>query len=243
MAPELVSAAAPPAGVKASGVKAGGVKTGGVRTVFTGDVINGKKVVSSLNTDDLEPGRKHLLCFQGVQMSTGQYWYVSVIVAKGIRPGKRFTLTSGVHGDEMSSVHTVQTIMGRLNPAEMTGTVMAVLFVDGMLNVLKHYGVIPGPIGRTAIDANVLIGQNVYTVVSSQGGFIEWLVKITDNVRAGQKLAIQRNAFGEVLAEYTSPVQGRISALRSDATSEPGNVLVFILSTSAPASGSLPYAE
>jgi predicted deacylase len=89
----------------------------------------------------------------------------------------------------------------------------------------------------------VLIGQNVYTVVSSQGGFIEWLVKITDNVRAGQKLAIQRNAFGEVLAEYTSPVQGRISALRSDATSEPGNVLVFILSTSAPASGAVPYAE
>jgi len=238
MAPELVSAAAPPAGVKA-----GGVKAGGVRTVFTGDVINGKKVVSSLNTDDLEPGRKHLLYFQGVQMSTGQYWYVSVIVAKGIRPGKRFTLTSGVHGDEMSSVHTVQTIMGRLNPAEMTGTVMAVLFVDGMLNVLKHYGVIPGPIGRTAIDANVLIGQNVYTVVSSQGGFIEWLVKISDNVRAGQKLAIQRNAFGEVLAEYTSPVHGRISAMRSDATSEPGNVLVFILSTSAPGSGAAPYAE
>jgi predicted deacylase len=176
-------------------------------------------------------------------MSTGQYWYVSVIVAKGIRPGKRFTLTSGVHGDEMSSVHTVQTIMGRLNPAEMTGTVMAVLFVDGTPNVLKHYGVIPGPIGRTAIDANVLIGQNVYTVVSSQGGFIEWLVKITDNVRAGQKLAIQRNAFGEVLAEYISPVQGRISALRSDATSEPGNVLAFILSTSAPASGVVPYAE
>jgi uncharacterized protein len=373
MAPELVSAAAVPAGVNTAAAK-----VGGVRTVFTGDVINGKKVVSSLNTDDLEPGRKHLLYFQGVQMATGQYWYVSVIVAKGIRPGKRFTLTSGVHGDEMSSVHTVQTIMGRLKPTEMTGTVMAVLdiarpavesmqrrwpsmgrgleltdmnrewpgneqgigaasrqaglvfnrllrpntdlaidfhtgttgidaaafhigdmripevktmmmlypvpliwdnpvypsvlhnafikagipcftpeigparrldldmiplFVDGTLNVFKHYGVIPGPIGRTAVDANVLIGKNVYTVVSSQGGFIEWLVKITDNVSAGQKLAIQRNAFGEVLAEYTSPVQGRISALRSDATSEPGNVLAFILSTSAPASGAVPYAE
>jgi predicted deacylase len=68
-------------------------------------------------------------------------------------------------------------------------------------------------------------------------------VKITDNVSAGQKLAIQRNAFGEVLAEYTSPVQGRISALRSDTTSEPGNVLAFILSTSAPSSGAVPYAE
>ena len=71
MAPELVSAAAPPAGVKASGVKAGGVKTGGVRTVFTGDVINGKKVVSSLNTDDLEPGRKHLLFSRVFRCSRG----------------------------------------------------------------------------------------------------------------------------------------------------------------------------
>ena len=58
-----------------------------IGTVYTGDVINGKKVVSSLNTDDLEAGKKHLLYFQGVQMSTGQYWYVSVIVAKGARPG------------------------------------------------------------------------------------------------------------------------------------------------------------
>jgi hypothetical protein len=56
-----------------------------IGTVYTGDVINGKKVVSSLNTDDLEPGKKHLLYFQGVQMSTGQHWYVSVVVAKPAR--------------------------------------------------------------------------------------------------------------------------------------------------------------
>jgi peptidoglycan/LPS O-acetylase OafA/YrhL len=43
-----------------------------IRTAYTGDVINGKKVVRSLNTNDLEPGKKHLLYFQGVQMSTGQ---------------------------------------------------------------------------------------------------------------------------------------------------------------------------
>ena len=41
-----------------------------ISTVYTGDVINGKKVVSSLNTSDLEPGKKHLLYFQGVQMPT-----------------------------------------------------------------------------------------------------------------------------------------------------------------------------
>jgi predicted deacylase len=339
-----------------------------ISTVYTGDVINGKKVVTSLNTDDLEVGKKHLLYFRGVQMSTGQYWYVSVIVAKGAGPGKRITLTSGVHGDEMSSVHTVQTVMSKLNPMEMTGTVMAVLdiarpalesmqrrwpssgrgfeltdmnrewpgnengvgavsrqaglvfnrllrpntdlaidfhtgttgidvssfhigdmsipevktmmmlypipaiwddpvypsvlhnafidagipcftpevgsarrldmeaipiFVEGTLNVLKHYGVMPGPIGRTAVDANTYIGKNAVPVLTTQGGFIELFVKLEDNVAEGQKLAIQRNAFGEVMAEYTSPVSGRIGGLRSDATSEPGNVLVFILTDGA----------
>jgi predicted deacylase len=339
-----------------------------ISTVYTGDVINDKKVVSSLNTDDLEAGKKHLLYFRGVQMSTGQYWYVSVIVAKGARPGKRITLTSGVHGDEMSSVHTVQTVMSKLNPMEMSGTVMAVLdiarpalesmqrrwpssgrgfeltdmnrewpgnengvgavsrqaglvfnrllrpntdlaidfhtgttgidvssfhigdmsipdvktmmmlypvpaiwddpvypsvlhnafidagipcftpevgaarrldmkaipiFVEGTLNVFKHYGVMPGPIGRTAVDAKTYIGKNAVPVLTTQGGFIELFVKLEDNVTAGQKLAIQRNAFGEVMAEYTSPVSGRIGGLRSDATSEPGNVLVFILTDGA----------
>jgi predicted deacylase len=349
-----------------------------IGTVYTGDVINGKKVVSSLNTGDLEPGKKHLLYFQGVQMSTGQYWYVSVIVAKGAKLGKRFTLTSGVHGDEMSSVHTVQTVMNQLNPAEMSGTVMAVLdiarpamesmqrrwpssgrgqelidmnrewpgnengfsavsrqaglvfnrllkpntdlaidfhtgttgldaaafhigdmrisdvktmmmlypvpaiwdnpvypgvlhnayidagipsftpevgvarrldldmipiFVEGTMNVFKHYGVVPGAIGRTAVDANVYIGKSAVPVLTTQGGFIELRVTLEDDVTVGQKLAIQRNAFGEVMTEYTSPVSGRIGGLRSDATSEPGNVLVFILADGATASGQATYPE
>ena len=349
-----------------------------ISTVYTGDVINGKKVVSSLNTSDLEPGKKHLLYFQGVQMSTGQHWYVSVIVARGAKPGKRFTLTSGVHGDEMSSVHTVQTVMNQLNVAEMSGTVMAVLdisrpavesmqrrwpssgrglelidmnrewpgnengfsaasrqaglvfnrllkpntdlamdfhtgttgidasafhigdmsipdvktmmmlypigmiwdnpaypgvlhnayidagipcftpevgaarrldldmiplFIEGTMNVFKHYGVIPGAIGRTAVDANVYIGKSAVPVLITQGGFIELLVKLNDKVTPGQKVAIQRNAFGEVVAEYTSPVHGQIGGLRSDATSEPGNVLMFILSSGATVSGAPPYSE
>ena len=349
-----------------------------IRTVYTGDVINGKKVVSSLSTDDLEPGRKHLLYFQGVQMSTGQHWYVSVIVAKGAKPGKRITLTSGVHGDEMSSVHTVQTVMTQLNPADMSGTVMAVLdiarpamesmqrrwpssgrgleltdmnrewpgnenglgavsrqaglvfnrllkpnsdlaidfhtgttgldaaafhigdmripdvkimmmlypvpaiwdnpvypgvlhnayidagipcftpevgvarrleldmipiFVEGTMNVFKHYGVVPGAIGRTAVDANVYIGKSAIPVLTTHGGFVELLVKLNATVTSGQKVAIQRNAFGEVVAEYASPANGLVGGLRSDATSEPGNVLMFILADAAPVSGAASYPE
>ena len=99
-------------------------------TTYTGDTIQGKKVVSALDVNDLEPGKKHHLYFQGVQMPTGQHWYVSVSVAKGAKPGKRVVLVSGVHGDEMSSVHTVQTVMNQLDPGEMSGTVMAVTDVS-----------------------------------------------------------------------------------------------------------------
>jgi hypothetical protein len=40
-------------------------------TIYTGDVIQGKKVISALDVNDLEPG-KHLFYFQGVQMPAGQ---------------------------------------------------------------------------------------------------------------------------------------------------------------------------
>lgn len=333
-------------------------------TVYTGDVLDGKKVVSALDIDDLEPGKKHLLYFQGVQMSTGQYWYVSVTVAKGLKPGKRVVLVSGVHGDEMSSIHTVQTVMNQLDPAQMSGAVMAVtdvsrpalegmqrrwpnfgrgndlidmnrewpgnengatapsrhagllfnrllrpnadaaidfhtgttgfdvtafniagmdvpeikamvelypvgqifdnhvypgvlhnafvdagipaftpeigaarvldlemiaLFVEGTMNVLKHYGILPGPMGRTGKDVNVFIGNSALPILATDGGLVEHMVKLGDKVEVGQKIAIQRNSFGEVVAEYSSGVAGEVTGQRSDAMSEPGDPLTFIL--------------
>ena len=333
-------------------------------TIYTGDTIQGKKVVSALDVNELEPGKKHLLYFQGVEMPAGQHWYVSVTVAKGAKPGKRGVLTSGVHGDEMSSVHTVQTVMNQLDPAKMSGTVMTVtdvsrpalestqrrwpnqgrgidlidmnrewpgnqngatapsrhawllfnrllrpnadfaidfhtgttgfevtafniggmdvpevkamlelypvgqifdnhvypgvlhnafmdvgipaftpeigaarvlnpemisLFVEGTMNVLKHHGIVAGPMGRTGKDVTVFVGNSAFPILATAGGLVEHLVKLNDKVEAGQKVAIQRDSFGEVVAEYTSGVAGEITGQRSDAMSEPGNPLVFIL--------------
>jgi uncharacterized protein len=99
-------------------------------TAYTGDVIQGKKVVSALDVDNLEAGKKHLFYFQGAPTAAGQHWHVSVMVAKGAKPGKRIALIAGVHGDEISSVRTVQTIMDQLDPAEMSGAVMAAFDVS-----------------------------------------------------------------------------------------------------------------
>jgi len=352
--------------------------SGSQGTVYTGDVIEGKKVVSVLDVNDLEPGQKHLLYFQGVEMPTGQHWYVSVTVAKGVRPGKRGVLVSGVHGDEMSSMHTVQAVMNQLDPAQMSGTVMAVtdvspsalegmqrrwpnqgrgidlidmnrewpgnengatapsrhaallfnrllrpnadfaidfhtgttgfevtafniagmdvpevkamvelypvgqifdnhvypgvlhnafmdvgipsftpeigaarvlnpemisLFVEGTLNVLKHHGIVAGPMGRTGKDVGVFVGNSAFPILAAAGGLVEHLVKLNDKVEAGQKVAIQRNSFGEVIAEYTSGVDGEITGQRSDAMSEPGNPLVFILFHKTTPDGGETYPE
>ena len=371
-----LAATAAVADAQDSAIPAGAAASHG--TVYTGDMIEGKKVVSALDLDDLEPGQKHLLYFQGVQMPTGQHWYVSVIVAKGVRPGKRAVLVSGVHGDEMSSVHMVHTVMDQLNPAEMSGTVMAVtdvsrpaleamtrrwpdsgrgadlidmnrewpgnedgatatsrhagllfnrllrpnadiaidfhtgttgfdvtafnigdrtlpevramlelypvpqiwdnaaypgvlhnafvdvgipcftpelgrarvldfeiisMFAEGTMNVLKHYGIVAGPMGRTGKDLDVFIGNSAFPILAIEGGFVEHLVKLNDKVEAGQKVAIQRNSFGEVVAEYSSSVAGEVTGLRSDATSEPGNPLAFILFNKTPLEGGETYPE
>jgi len=72
------------------------------------------------------------------------------------------------------------------------------------------------------------------------GGFIELLVKLNAKVTPGQKLpssaTLRRSG-----AEYASPVNGLVGGLRTDATSEPGNVLLFILADAAPVSGATAY--
>jgi uncharacterized protein len=372
--------AASTSGANAQGTSApaaGLAQVAGQGTVYTGDVIQGKKVISTLDVSDLEPG-KHLLYFQGVQMPTGQHWYVSVTVAKGAKPGKRIVLVSGVHGDEISPVHTIQTVMRALDPAEMSGTVIAVpdvsrpalegmarrwpnsgrgidlidmnrewpgnenganaasrhagllfnklfrpnadyaidfhtgttgmnitafhlarmdlpevramaelypidqifdnpayptllanafidagipaftpeigaarildhamirLFVEGTMNVLKHHGILAGPMGRTGRDAGVFMANSGHTVLATRGGFVELLVKLNDKVDVGQRLAIQRNTFGEAVAEYTSSVAGEVSGYRTDATAEPGTPLVFIFYNRTPPENPVEYSE
>jgi uncharacterized protein len=52
-------------------------------------------------------------------------------------------------------------------------------------------------------------------------------------VTAGQKVAIQRNSFGEVVREYVSGVAGEVSTIQRDAMIEPGTRVVQILHDSA----------
>ncbi len=340
-------------------------------TTYTGDTLQGVPVVSQLSVQDLEPGQIHRAYFQGVQMGTGQHWYVPLLVARGTQPGPCLALTAGIHGDEVSGIDAVQRVMAELDPLAMAGAVMAVLgvarpaieytrpfwpmaqqggqsldmnrvwpgdengdnaptrhagllwnrllipnvdavldyhtittgsaftlflfadlrqpairqmaelfpveqikddpglagtletafveagipaltleigegrrfepekialVVEGSLNVLKHYGIVAGPLGRTAAEVGAVFGDSLATVRATAGGFLELLVDLRDRVTPGQLVARQRNAFGDVVAEYTAPVTGEIAVVARDALCEPGRRIVQMLYQSQAAS-------
>ena len=99
-----------------------------------------------------------------------------------------------------------------IGAARILNLEMISLFVEGTMNVLKHHGILAGPLGRTGKDVDVFVGNSALPILATKGGLVEHLVKLNDKVEPGQKIAIQRNSFGDVVAEYTSSVAGEIRA-------------------------------
>ncbi len=335
-------------------------------TVYTGDTIEGKQVISQLDMDDLAPGQIHKFLFEGVEMGTGQHWYVPVMVAKGVKEGKRLLLVSGVHGDELNPIATVQKVFAELDPSKFSGAVIGVIgssrpgvehttrgwlwmdlghsqinpnrtwpgiengntvqrhswllmnrlfkgnvdigvdihtggngiafglfsFTDskdkealqlsklfpldqiylhqgtggslaaalvtagipaftlelggprsldqdmidagvkGVENVFSYYKMQDRPMGETAEDRNVFIGNELVDLFADNSGYTELFVKIDDMVTKGQKVAVQKNAFGEIIHEYISPTDGRVAIIGTDYVRERGVDVVSILTNS-----------
>ncbi len=104
--------------------------------------------------------------------------------------------------------------------------------VEGVKNVLIHYKMLNDKMTQTAKDMSVFIGQKATSVRSQTGGFAEILVDVNENVKAGQLVAIQRDAFGQLVQEYTAPEAGKVLAVATDVVREPRALLVRILSQS-----------
>lgn len=334
-------------------------------TIRTGDRIQGVEVISQLDVDDLEPGKIHRFMFQGADMGTGQFYYVPVMVAKGVKPGKRALFVAGVHGDELSPVPAVQGIFAELDPTTLSGAVIGLIGVNrmgiefvtrtwptsnlgllwinpnrvwpgvetgntverhawlvwnglikgnvdvaidyhtggngldfalfafayaddpesmhlaelfpidqikadpglegtleyalvkagmpaltlelggprafepeniragitGAQNILSYYKMIPRPVGPTAADQNVFRGNKMISTGAAVGGFVEYLVELNDPVTKGQKVAIQRNAFGDIVYEYLAAADGRVAIIGTDAVRERDAEIISILTS------------
>jgi hypothetical protein len=317
-------------------------------TVYTGDTIEGKKVIRRLDVSDLAPGQIHEFLF------------------KGVKDGKRLLLVSGVHGDELNPIGTVLKVFAELDPSKLSGAVIGIngssrpgvehttrgwlwmdlghslinpnctwpgnehgntverhswllmnrlikgnadlgvdihtggngitfglfaftndkdkeaqqltklfpldqvyLFpstggslsaalvragipaftlelggsrsfdqdmidagVTGVENVLSYYKMQDRPMGQTAKDRNVFVGNQPVDMFADNSGFTEVFVKIDDRVTKGQKVAVQKNAFGEFVHEYIAEVDGRVAIIGTDGVRERGVDVVSILTNS-----------
>ncbi|WP_083615874.1 succinylglutamate desuccinylase/aspartoacylase family protein [Pantoea sp. 1.19] len=101
--------------------------------------------------------------------------------------------------------------------------------LQGALNVLIHYKVIDGQLGATAQSHASWIGNEISSIRATTGGFAEILVRVGDTVKQGQRVALQRNAFGDVVAHYTADRSGKVLAVGTDVVREPRALLVRIL--------------
>ena len=106
--------------------------------------------------------------------------------------------------------------------------------VTGTLNVLKQHGLVDIPWGATAQEAGTFWGDQFEMIRSKTGGFLELLVDVGEAVEPNQRVAIQRNAFGDLVAEYHASVSGQVATIARDALSEPGSRIMQILYANRP---------
>lgn len=340
-----------------------GIPTADAATDFTGGRIDDVPIIRSLDINDLTPGKMHRFYLQGSENGIGQHWLIPVLVAKGARPGKRFGLQAGVHGDEINGFLAIQRVFAALSPENMSGSVIAVaganstgllansrhfqlqddsgsgvdfnriwpgkpdgdaaqrqayrifngiwlgnadvvidlhtqstgtsyplyIYADyrvagvkslaesipadiikidpgepgaaeqafndaglasitleiggpkmfqpdlvaravvGIENNLKRLGIIAGNPGQNAAEFGTFIGNETKSIRAGKGGFAEVLVTLNSEVKAGQLLAVQRNAFGDTVARYTAPWDGRVASVGTDPIREPDSLLVRLI--------------
>jgi predicted deacylase len=106
---------------------------------------------------------------------------------------------------------------------------MVKMGADGNSNVLVHYGIIDAPMRPTSADTAVFIGDDLESANAVTGGYMTVLVKLNEAVTKGQKIAVQRNSFGDVVHEYLAPADGRVAIIGTDSATERGGTIVSLL--------------
>ena len=55
---------------------------------------------------------------------------LAAVIVHGRLPGRRLWVSAGIHGDEILGIHVIRRLLRALDPARLTGTVVAVPFVN-----------------------------------------------------------------------------------------------------------------
>jgi hypothetical protein len=112
----------------------------GAQTVVSG-ALDREQVIDRLDVNELPAGQTVRYWFRAGETATAQRWLVPVIVVKGAGPGPRLLVTAGIHGDELNGIDVLHRLVARLDPAQLSGTLIAVpgLNPPGLLQDTREF--------------------------------------------------------------------------------------------------------
>jgi len=85
--------------------------------------------VDHLPLDDLAPGR-YRWALDVAENAAGRSIRLPVLAVRGEKPGPVFGLTAAVHGNELNGIPTIHRLFKRIEPADLSGTVVGVTIVN-----------------------------------------------------------------------------------------------------------------
>ncbi|HSM35805.1 MAG TPA: succinylglutamate desuccinylase/aspartoacylase family protein [Longimicrobiales bacterium] len=77
-----------------------------------------------------EPGRRRRFEVHAARLVTGGWLSMPVEVLVGAAPGPRVWLSGALHGDELDGIEIIRRVLADLDPAELSGSVIAVPIVN-----------------------------------------------------------------------------------------------------------------
>ena len=85
--------------------------------------------VDALRPSELAPGM-HRLGVHVVEDGAARPVHVPILVAMGVKPGPTVGITAAVHGNELNGIATIHRLFRRIDPNELSGTVVGVTIVN-----------------------------------------------------------------------------------------------------------------
>ncbi|MDV6331782.1 M14 family metallopeptidase [Asticcacaulis sp. 201] len=152
-------------------------------------------------------------------------------IADWLRPDV-IGMDAGIEGtvENMLNPAGIPAVTYELGAPEKFDTPMIERALRGIRNVMIGKGMLAGKADLS--DPAPFVGNVVTDLASPRGGWAEIKVKLGDDVKPGQAVAIIRNPFGEAIATVTAKTAGHVLSVNTDPRTEPGDMVVRLIAWS-----------
>jgi predicted deacylase len=107
-------------------------------------------------------------------------------------------------------------------------------YTDGLLNLLRYLGMLPGEAGRSRVEYRLEGDGNIdQAVTCNSAGFFVPSVRVLERVATGQIIGVVRDIFGAQVEEVRSKQEGFVILLRALPIVNPGDTVCVVTGGSA----------